>query len=566
MMAALLLGLLAEAAVRSLGLALFVGLLLRLVRRRTSLLELVAWRGVLLMALLMPALTSLLPTVPLALPLSWLPPAGTASGPLPVDHLLATGAVPPPSASVAPPPASSLRGLLGLTDLLPGLYLGVATYLTLRWILGLLLAHRLRRRAQVITDETIASLLGERPSRPGRKCPPVVLASTAVTAPVTVGLWRAAILLPADWHKWDPNHLRAVLVHEASHARRRDPLILALAELHRAWFWFSPLPWWLKRKIALLAEQASDEAVLAAGVEKAAYAALLLDTLAATQAMRGRVHWATTAMARPLQLEQRVDRILHAKKSVSPSASRLAGLGLALVVVFSTFLVAGLRPVARPAPNPIPAALLAEVKEKRYHAPPPAVGPSVPQRNRNARTLARPNVGKPRVASSHRFAETPQPEAAEPACPPSLAASAPDVACSLDEEGAPAEAEALQLRLDSRSLPEIEIIVRTHLEQLGPLQTLADRLAAMPPDWWRRQFESQQDWLDLQRQIHDHIAAELRRIWPQRARPPLPPAVFYEHPRPNRLLPHKSAPILPPRPGKPAAPRPIPSPSLTAIV
>ena len=59
--------------------------------------------------------------------------------------------------------------------------------------------------------------------------------------------------------KWDGPHLNAkgneiavetlVLAHEGEHARQRDPLIVALALLNRAVFWFHPLAWWLESRV-----------------------------------------------------------------------------------------------------------------------------------------------------------------------------------------------------------------------------------------------------------------------------------------------------------------------------
>ena len=64
-----------------------------------------------------------------------------------------------------------------------------------------------------------------------------ILESERVTAPVTVGIVRPAILLPADWREWDQARLDAVLAHEQSHVRRRDPAVQFLSALHRALFW-----------------------------------------------------------------------------------------------------------------------------------------------------------------------------------------------------------------------------------------------------------------------------------------------------------------------------------------
>ena len=50
-----------------------------------------------------------------------------------------------------------------------------------------------------------------------------------------------------------------------------------LALVNRAVFWFHPLAWWLEQRLAALAEEACDEAVLARGHSAADYSEQLLD-------------------------------------------------------------------------------------------------------------------------------------------------------------------------------------------------------------------------------------------------------------------------------------------------
>jgi beta-lactamase regulating signal transducer with metallopeptidase domain len=67
--------------------------------------------------------------------------------------------------------------------------------------------------------------------------------------------------LPAGWRDWEAPVRDAALTHELAHIARRDVLTQRLSLLYRAIFWFSPLSWWLRRRLADLAEEASDEVV-----------------------------------------------------------------------------------------------------------------------------------------------------------------------------------------------------------------------------------------------------------------------------------------------------------------
>ena len=73
----------------------------------------------------------------------------------------------------------------------------------------------------------------------------------------------------------DPEEAEAVLAHELAHVERRDWLVLILARVAVALFWFNPLIWLLERHLVEEGEQAADARALAR-VEPARYAQTLL--------------------------------------------------------------------------------------------------------------------------------------------------------------------------------------------------------------------------------------------------------------------------------------------------
>jgi uncharacterized protein (TIGR03435 family) len=156
-----------------------------------------------------------------------------------------------------------------------GLYGAGALLLLLRLVIGTVHANRLRRDA-VIHD--------------GR------LTSDRCITPITVGWIAPVLVLPRGWDHWSNEQLTVVLTHEREHARRRDPLTQWLALFNRAVFWFHPLAWWLERRLAALAEEACDAAVLAAGHSPHDYAQYLLDMAHLVSRQRGRVRLVGMAM------------------------------------------------------------------------------------------------------------------------------------------------------------------------------------------------------------------------------------------------------------------------------
>jgi beta-lactamase regulating signal transducer with metallopeptidase domain len=225
-------------------------------------------------------------------------------------------------------------------------YLLVTLGFLLRFALGLILSVRLERAAQRVHDPRALALLSSRARSLGIKRVPRLAESDLLSVPVTFGVVRPAILLPSGWRDWDEAELDAVISHEASHVARLDAFIDRLSLLHRAVFWFSPLSWYLTGCIAELAEEASDEAALAAGADRTRYAETLLGFFAELEATPGRAWWQGVAMATAGQAEKRLDRILEWKGSVAMQLKKSVVAVLVMCAVPVVYVAAALRPGA----------------------------------------------------------------------------------------------------------------------------------------------------------------------------------------------------------------------------
>jgi beta-lactamase regulating signal transducer with metallopeptidase domain len=82
-------------------------------------------------------------------------------------------------------------------------------------------------------------------------------------APAVHGFLRPHISLPQGIHRLLSEHeLDAVLIHELTHARRRDNLIRLIHEVGLCALWFHPLAWIIGSRLALYRELSCDEAVI----------------------------------------------------------------------------------------------------------------------------------------------------------------------------------------------------------------------------------------------------------------------------------------------------------------
>ncbi len=295
---------LAEWAIRSSVLILAGALLLWVLRVKSSSIRLAVWTALLCASLVLPALTGILPRLPLsmkqAVPARVEPPITVADSPASLQ-----------SESAAKPQARFDWSRAALIA-----YILVALTLLVRLCVGLAMSLRLLRNSRA-TD------IGVRES-------------DGVTAPVTLGIIRPEIVLPADWSEWDAAKLEAVLAHERSHIQRRDPAVQFLSAIHRALLWHSPLSWYLHRRIVRTAEDASDDAAVFLTQDRALYAEILLDFM-----QRGvrQASWIGVPMARYGKVEARIHRILDGtalSRGVSRwSIAAIVALGAPLAYVVS---------------------------------------------------------------------------------------------------------------------------------------------------------------------------------------------------------------------------------------
>jgi beta-lactamase regulating signal transducer with metallopeptidase domain len=81
--------------------------------------------------------------------------------------------------------------------------------------------------------------------------------------PAVDGVLRPHILLPVGIdHLLSRHELNAVLMHEVTHARRRDNLIRLIHEVSLCLLWFHPLVWFVGARLALYRELSCDDAVI----------------------------------------------------------------------------------------------------------------------------------------------------------------------------------------------------------------------------------------------------------------------------------------------------------------
>jgi len=153
--------------------------------------------------------------------------------------------------------------------------------------------------------------------------------SSALMTPITWGVVRPVILLPAYVLEWPAEKYAAMVRHEQAHIDRRDWLWQTFAECLTAVLWFHPLVWLAAARLRSEAEHAADDRVLTVGTNASRYAQQLLDI--ARRLNQHPPHAAVAMTRRPRALESRIAAILDSSR---PRTG--AGIRARLTVMLTT--------------------------------------------------------------------------------------------------------------------------------------------------------------------------------------------------------------------------------------
>ncbi|HEU4561959.1 MAG TPA: M56 family metallopeptidase [Longimicrobium sp.] len=241
----------------------------------------------------------------------------------------------PTPVAAEPVLARSNDGGMNPVQLISGIYLLVALALLGRIVAGRLSVRGLARKAEQVTDPEWTSLVRDLAWMLDIDRPITLLRSRTATMPMTWGVRRPTVLLPAEADAWPEERRRVVLLHELAHVARHDCLAQTLAAIACAVYWFHPGAWHAARRLRVERELACDDRVLAAGTRAREYAAHLLEVARAFRApaLAGA---AAVSMARPSQLEGRLLAVLDSvrdRRRLTPRAAAFsAAAAIALVL------------------------------------------------------------------------------------------------------------------------------------------------------------------------------------------------------------------------------------------
>lgn len=191
-----------------------------------------------------------------------------------------------------------------------------------------------------------------------------ILVSTAF-GPAAVGILHPKIILPRGMAMALPaDALRAALLHEASHHRRRDVLVLLMQRLVEAVFWWNPLVRLLGTASDAAREVACDIRAARTFGAPADYAEALLDAIAhfvPTGSHAGGLALHTAASLSTL--DRRIDAIIEQPRSPGwADKAMLTGVGGALMLLCIGASFAAPRIALAPAVDPVSAIAMPDTR------------------------------------------------------------------------------------------------------------------------------------------------------------------------------------------------------------
>jgi HEAT repeat protein/beta-lactamase regulating signal transducer with metallopeptidase domain len=221
------------------------------------------------------------------------------------------------------------------------IWLAGALFISGRLLIGIASIWWIARRATLVTDAGSLKMARDIAAQIGltRQAPMFKTARAAM--PVTCGLIRPRILLPADSDTWPDERRQVVLLHELAHVKRWDCLTQLLGQLACSIYWFNPLVWLASRQLRVERERACDDQVIEVGTRASDYAGHLLD-MARTFRSGRCSSLATLAIARRSQLEGRLLAILDPGLR-RRGLNRIAAIGVGVFIVCVVLPIASVR-------------------------------------------------------------------------------------------------------------------------------------------------------------------------------------------------------------------------------
>lgn len=312
-----------------------------ILRRASASVRYAVWSVAIVMLILLPLLSLVVPT-------SWPGEVVPSLEPRPPSlhslifpesgSPLAAGSVPASTHEGTRPPAGTapsipLSSIAPILEVLLIIWLAGSVVMLGRLGLHLLRVNAITKHGRPAEDAEIRRIAERASLAAGTRRAVRIIMTERSSLPFSWGIRHPTVVLPMAATGWPTEQKESVLLHEIAHIARRDYPIHLAVEIARALYWPNPLVWLASRRCAMERERACDDCALRGGAPSDRYATHLIDIARAQ--VEGAPLSATTMAGEPGIIE-RIRYVMNETLDRSPIA--LGKLLLVLSLAFALTL------------------------------------------------------------------------------------------------------------------------------------------------------------------------------------------------------------------------------------
>ncbi|HSI77270.1 MAG TPA: M56 family metallopeptidase [Lunatimonas sp.] len=197
----------------------------------------------------------------------------------------------------------------------------------------------LKNKPKLDADPKWVLLMQGHIQKMGIKSPVGLFRSIHIDLPLTYGIWKPVILIPASLIlQLTPAQLEAILVHELAHIKRQDYAVNLIQCALEVIFFYHPVFWWINYTIRESRESVADDTAINNGISAKNLAFGLANTLNHSSTTPPEMAMASTGQKTPTLT--RIKRIMGYKTPYS-QPSPLSSLSMLVTFILGATLLVG---------------------------------------------------------------------------------------------------------------------------------------------------------------------------------------------------------------------------------
>ena len=229
---------------------------------------------------------------------------------------------------------NNVEGTITYIDIFLFIWLAGTIIMLLRILLGWILSQKIARESSLIIDNKFEQIKNQIEKNMHIQRTIQYSTSQNISSPIAMGWFKHHIIFPAYTQHWSDDSIKMILIHELAHIKRKDTIWLFISSITSALYWINPLSWIIRKNFIFETEKICDDYVLLNGADATSYAENLI-TIVKNINQKHLTYLAGSNMARKSELEGRLLAILNTNKRTVKHNSSLTKL----MIIFTIIIV-----------------------------------------------------------------------------------------------------------------------------------------------------------------------------------------------------------------------------------